>query len=179
MPDSANNFAPTDRGLLAKEGHSILLETRLYNSNLQKRRYRRTIKLQANHTPTGSVQGDICSCHTQQTVLIFYLGDNDYIDKHVQKGFWPSVDGVFEHTQMLAHMMREVKRHQRTMIVTLLDLRNAFGEVNHGLIYSSLRYHNVPEEIISIIKDIYTNSTITVAHGNTNSELIHVERGVL
>ena len=111
--------------------------------------------------------------------LYSYLEDNEYVDKHVQKGFWPSVDGVYEHTQMLAHMMREAKRHQRTLIVTLLDLRNAFGEVNHNLIYSSLRYHNVPEEIICIIKDIYTHSLITVAHGNANTELIQVDRGVL
>ena len=111
--------------------------------------------------------------------LYSYLEDNEYVDKHVQKGFWPSVDGVYEHTQMLAHMMREAKRHQRTLIVTLLDLRNAFGEVNHNLIYSSLRYHNVPEEIICIIKDIYTHSWITVAHRNANTELIQVDRGVL
>ena len=111
--------------------------------------------------------------------LYSYLEDNDFVDKHVQKGFRPSVDGVFEHTQMLAHMMREAKRHQRTMIATLLDLRNAFGEVNHRLIYSSLRFHYVPGEIISIVKDIYTHSLITVAHGNANSELIRGERGVL
>ena len=115
--------------------------------------------------------------------LYSYLEDNGYVDKHVQKGFWPSVDGVYEHTQMLAHMMRDAKRHQRTMIVTLLDLRNAFGEVNNSLIYcdttSSLRYHNVPEETICIIKDIYTHSMITVAHGNANTELIQVDRGVL
>ena len=37
----------------------------------------------------------------------------------------------------------------------------------------------MPEEIICIIKDIYTHSMITVAHGNANTELIQVDRGVL
>ena len=75
--------------------------------------------------------------------------------------------------------MKEAKRHQRSIIVTLLDLRNAFGEVNHKLIDSTLRYHHVPEDFIGIIKDIYTNSMISVAHGNLNTPFIPVERGVL
>ena len=63
--------------------------------------------------------------------------------------------------------------------ITLLDLRNASGEINHNLIYSTLRYHMVPEELISIIKDIYTSSMITVAHGSSITQFVSVERGVL
>ena len=111
--------------------------------------------------------------------IYMYLENNNYVDKHVQKGFWPSVDGVFEHTKMLTQLMKEAKRHQRTIVITLLDLRNAFGEINHNLIYSTLRYHMVPEELISIIKDIYTSSMITVAHGSSITQFISVERGVL
>ena len=44
--------------------------------------------------------------------------------------------------QMLTQLMKEAKRHQRTIVITLLDLRNAFDEKNDNLIYSTLRYHN-------------------------------------
>ena len=54
--------------------------------------------------------------------------DNSYIDKKLQKGFWKGVDGVTEHTEMLAHILNTAKREQRSIAVALLDLRNAFGE---------------------------------------------------
>ena len=53
--------------------------------------------------------------------------------------------------------MREAKLHQRSINVTLLDLRNAFGEVSHNLI-TSLRYHHLPENFIKIISCIYHDS---------------------
>ena len=108
-----------------------------------------------------------------------YLENNCYVDKRVQKGFWPRLDGVFEHTQMLSQLMKEAKRHQRSLVVTLLDLRNAFGEVNHRLIYLALQYHHVPEELINLVKDIYNNSLVSVAHYSGNTQFMAVERGVL
>ena len=63
-----------------------------------------------------------------------YLSQNKLIDQKHQKGFWPSVDGVGEHTETLTHVIREAKRRQNSLVVTLLDLKNAFGEVQHELI---------------------------------------------
>jgi len=40
------------------------------------------------------------------------------------------------------------------MIVCLLDLKNAFGEVPHHLIETTLQYHHFPSEVIEIFKDI-------------------------
>ena len=108
-----------------------------------------------------------------------FLEENGFVDKHIQKGFWPTIDGVAEHTQVLSHVIRDAKRHQRSIVITLLDLRNAFGEVNHGLISASLKYHHVPDEIISIIRDIYTGSMISVAVNKLNTHFIPVDRGVL
>ena len=71
--------------------------------------------------------------------LIFkFLDENGFLDKKIQKGFWPRIDGVAEHTNVLTHLLREAKRHQRSIVVTLLDLKNAFGEVSHKLIFASL-----------------------------------------
>ena len=108
-----------------------------------------------------------------------YLENNNFVDKHVQKGFWPTMDGVSEHTEMLTQLLRDAKLNQRSINITLLDLKNAFGEVSHDLITSALEYHHVPNEIIKLIQNIYTNSMISVAVGNQNTSFIPVERGVL
>jgi hypothetical protein len=113
--------------------------------------------------------------------LFKYLNDNNYIDKKIQKGFWPGTDGVSEHSQLLGHIMQDAKRHQRTLVVTLIDLRNAFGEIHHNLIKCALSFHHVPDHIVQIITDIYTNTAVQVAHHKSQATTapVPVERGVL
>ena len=78
-------------------------------------------------------------------------------------GFWPAVDGVAEHTQVLTHILRDAKLHQRSVTVVLLDLKNAFGEIHHNLIATALELHRVPDHIRQIVKNIYTNSRTAVS----------------
>ena len=63
-----------------------------------------------------------------------YLKANDYIECRVQKNFIPKVSGTTEHTQQLAYIIRHAKKTQKTFVVTLLDLKNAFGsiKIKHG-----------------------------------------------
>ena len=75
--------------------------------------------------------------------------------------------------------MKDAKRHQRSLIVTLIDLQNAFGEVHHNLIKRALRFHYVPDHIVNIVSDIYTDTSVQVAHSSTTTPLIYVKRGVL
>src|SRR6218665_3307087 len=108
-----------------------------------------------------------------------FLEKNKFVDRKIQKGFWPTIDGVAEHTQVLSHVIRDAKRSQRSIVITLLDLKNAFGEVNHSLISASLKYHHVPPEITGLIQDIYSDSRVSISVGNRNSRFIPVGRGVL
>ena len=108
-----------------------------------------------------------------------FLEKNNFVDKKIQKGFWPTIDGVAEHTQVLSHVIRDAKRNQRSIVITLLDLRNAFGEVNHSLISSTLKYHHVPIEITSLIQNIYSDSKVSIAVDKCNTKFIPVDRGVL
>ena len=107
------------------------------------------------------------------------MEENNYIDKHVQKGFWPKIDGVAEHTQLLTNLMKDAKRNQRSIVITLLDLKNAFGEINHKLITAALQYHHVPSEISNLIENLYTNCQISIATGTQNTSLINVSKGLL
>ena len=76
-----------------------------------------------------------------------YLKANNYIKCRVQKGFIPKISGTIEHTQQLAYIIWHAKRKQKTLVVTLLDLKNDFGEVNHSLIQTVLQFHHIPREM--------------------------------
>jgi len=108
-----------------------------------------------------------------------YLERNKYIDRSVQKEFWPGIEGVAEHSQLFTHITKNAKRHQRTLIVSLIDLHNAFREVHLKLIHRALLYRHVPVNLQRIIGDIYTDTYVKVAHRNETTPDILVMRRVL
>ena len=57
-------------------------------------------------------------------------------------------------------------------MVTLRDLKNAFGEVHHNLIQSVLRYHHIPDHIQIMIKSLYTNFKTSIITSNFNTPFI-------
>ena len=108
-----------------------------------------------------------------------YLSKNEYIGQKIQKGFWPKIDGVTEHTELLSHMMADAKRNNRSMIITLMDLKNAFGEVDHDLIRFCLSYHRLPTFFTDIFNEIYSGATISAAVNGSWTPHLNVNRGVL
>jgi hypothetical protein len=111
--------------------------------------------------------------------LYKFLTDNHYLDQTIQKGFWPGSDGVLEHTEQLSHMMKDAKKHARGIIISLLDLKNAFGEIHHNLIRTALEYHNVPSLLVDIFSNTYENSHMAVAVNSSWTDSMKVGRGVL
>jgi hypothetical protein len=101
------------------------------------------------------------------------------INTNVQKGFVNNCDGVLEHTEMLSFIMNDAKCHQRNLFLSLFALRNAFGEINHNLIRSSLSYHHVPSVFLEIFDSIYNNFTVAISCNGKLTDPILVERGVL
>ena len=85
------------------------------------------------------------------------LVNNSYIETNIQKGFWTGISGTIEHTETLTYMINHARRYQRNLVITLLDLKNAFDELDHNLITSVLHYHHVPDHIRSLIGSFYTN----------------------
>ena len=73
-----------------------------------------------------------------------YLMDNNYTECHYQKGFTPGMSGTFEHIAEMTHLINHSRLKQKSLTITLIDLKNAFGEVDHNLIQSVLRYHHRP-----------------------------------
>ena len=67
----------------------------------------------------------------------------------------------------------------RRPLVTTIDLKNAFGEVNHKLLKSVLEYHHLPNEIIKLILEFYHKYTISIGTKEFVTDPIDVGKGVL
>jgi hypothetical protein len=79
--------------------------------------------------------------------MFSFLLANSFIEDEIQKGFTPHISGTFEHTAQMAYIINQARIRQRYLVITLLDLKNAFGEVHHNLIQSVLGYHHIPQYI--------------------------------
>ena len=79
----------------------------------------------------------------------------------------------------MAHIINKARVKQRSLIITLLDLKNAFGEVHHNLIYEVLEYHHIPDHIKNLVSSLYTDFQTSIITEQFNTSFITVGRGVL
>ena len=89
--------------------------------------------------------------------MFTFLVENNYIEHNIQKRFTPKVAATVEHTAHMAHVINTAHIKQRSVIITLLDIKNAFSKLLHSLIYKVLQYHHLPCEISDLIQSLYTN----------------------
>ena len=66
-----------------------------------------------------------------------------------------------------------------SLVITLLDLKNAFGEVHHSLIYEVLKYHHIPYHISHHVKSLYSGFHTSVITSDFHTSFIPIRRGVL
>ena len=111
--------------------------------------------------------------------MFSFLSENKYVEHEVQKGFTPKVLGTFEHPSQMAYLINHARIKQRSLVITLLDLKNAFGEVHHSLITEVLNYHHMLEEIQKLISSLYTGFHTSVITKSFATPFIVVGRGVL
>ena len=86
-----------------------------------------------------------------------FLQENNYIECQIQKGFIQRLSGTLEQTYNLSYLIDQARIKQQSLTVTLLDLKNAFGEVDHMLIKTTLGYHHIPDFVSDIILNIYND----------------------
>ena len=108
-----------------------------------------------------------------------FLAPNKYIESHIQKGFIPGMTGTFEHIAHLSHVINQARTKQRSVTITLIDLKNAFGKVHHNLIDTILEYHHIPVEIRSMVKSLYGDFFTAITTKSFTTDFIRVSKGVL
>ena len=65
----------------------------------------------------------------------------------------PGIDGSREHTMVLSEIVKNARFVKKTLHLTSLDLRDAFGSTAHSLIVFLLRWARVPESVCRYIAD--------------------------
>jgi len=83
--------------------------------------------------------------------LEMYLKANNVIDTSVQKGFLTGLPGVFEHVYSLSAILQDCLANKKPLMMTFLDLKNAFGSVSHRLIFDMLKAVRVPSAFFHYI----------------------------
>ena len=81
---------------------------------------------------------------------------------------------------MITHIIKRAKNKQRQIIITLLDLKNAFRKTDHKLLLllKVLDNHHIPDEIKLLITDYYKNNTITIGTDTNITDPLIVGKGV-
>ena len=105
-----------------------------------------------------------------RNAIFSFLSNNNLIDHQIQKGFTSKLSGTLEHTAQMANIIKKAKTKQRSLKITLFDLKNALGEVHHNLVQEVLRYHHIPDHMQSLVRSLYTDF---------QTFFINVGRGVL
>ncbi|CAB4031316.1 Hypothetical predicted protein [Paramuricea clavata] len=72
----------------------------------------------------------------------------------------------------MAYIINQARIRQQSLVITLLDLKNAFGEVHHNLIQSVLGYHHIPQHIQLMIKSLYTNFKTSIITSDFNTPFV-------
>ena len=80
---------------------------------------------------------------------------------------------------MMANIIDKARTKQRSLVLTLLDLKNAFAEVHNNLIQEVLLYHHIPAKAKELISSLYTDFDTCVITDNYLIPAIPVRKGVL
>lgn len=87
--------------------------------------------------------------------LELFLVKNDYIPRSIQKGFLSGMPGCVEHSFALMEALRDATEGKRQIVITWIDLANAYGSVRHNLIQFALNWYHVPADIQKLVFDYY------------------------
>ena len=79
----------------------------------------------------------------------------------------------------MANIIDKARKSQRSVVITLLDLKNAFGKVHHNLIQKVLLYHHIPDKTQALISSLYDGFHTPVITDHYSTPAIPVRCGVL
>ena len=125
-----------------------------------------------------NVEGKLFFSFKAKRLLDFTLA-NKYIDTTIQKGGIPGVSGCLEHTALLSQLIQEAKAEKKNLVVTWLDISNAYGSIPHKLIGKALEAAHVSKEMIDLIGNYYENPKIRFATKHFTTDWQKLEKGII
>ena len=85
-----------------------------------------------------------------------HMLDNGYLNRSIQKAFMTATPGCTEHNSKLATILSEARRKHKSLLVSWLDLANAYGSVNHTLIQFAMQHYHTPPQLCLILESLYS-----------------------
>ena len=73
----------------------------------------------------------------------------------IQKGFMREVGGCVEHSETVYRAALDARNHKRDLVISWIDLANAYGSVKHSLIQFSLEWYHVPNHFCELMWKYY------------------------
>ena len=84
-----------------------------------------------------------------------------------------------ENTAILSQLIREAKEGKKDLVVTWLDIANAYGTIPHSLIMQTLRRAHVPEDVCSLVESYYGDVKIRFTTKDFITDWQKVEKGII
>ena len=103
---------------------------------------------------------------------------NKYIDISIQNGFLKGVAGCLEHTLNLYELLWDARESARQIVVTWIDLANAYGSIMHNLVQFALDWYHVPLGIRRIIFSYYEQLFAMVVTANWQTDFFPYDIGL-
>ena len=76
-------------------------------------------------------------------------------------------------------LIREANKEKKSLVVTWLDIANAYGSIPHKLIMKSLSEAHIPNDVIQLVESYYKDARIRFATRNFTTEWQRVEKGII
>ena len=108
-----------------------------------------------------------------------FLMTNKYINASIQKGGIPNVSGCIEHTSILSQLIKEAKKEKKNLVVTWLDIANAYGSIPHSVIHAALEAAHVPQKTRDLIASYYRDVKIRFTTKNFTTDWQKLEKGII
>ena len=104
---------------------------------------------------------------------------NGRIDTSIQKGGVPGVAGCLEHTAVISQLIREAKAGKGDLVVTWLDIANAYGSLPHEVIMTALKSAHVPDRMCKLVESYYADVKIRFSTKDFTTDWQQVEKGII
>ena len=88
------------------------------------------------------------------------------------------MSGTIKRTELLTHTINHAWKNQRHLVALLIDLKNAFGEVDHSLVKFIYSYHHIPSKISDLLQRLYQNYFVSTRTKTFTTNPIKVGKGV-
>jgi hypothetical protein len=111
--------------------------------------------------------------------LELYMNNNNkYINTKIQKGFLSKIAGCTEHSYKLSALIQNSTWGSKSIVITWLDLKNAYGSIRHNMIQYALTYYHVPQVIRQLIYNYYEQLSARVITKDWSTEFFSYDIGL-